>query len=218
MQKFYALLILFWMSVTLVCAQSNRNALPTDTIRQQLEHLLAPLDKSQVPTGLLAEYATPLMTLSRFSAPTLADSNRADMDTWRHLYATLRTARVQGSDTLPSIHTLNARIRAAEAASPAIPLAVQYGSYASLRPEAESAGLVYWQNEQLYDVPGRTQSPYQAQAVFAAAPSLSYSATGSVSFVPRRNLYVANNIPRSNNVSLGLDFDDGRGYVAAPWN
>lgn len=55
MRKRYALLILFWMSVTLACAQASRSALPTDTIRQQLEYLLAPLDKSQVPTGLLAE-------------------------------------------------------------------------------------------------------------------------------------------------------------------
>jgi hypothetical protein len=48
-------------------------------------------------------------------------------------------------------------------------LAVQYAAYARLRPEAETAGLVYWQNGQLHDTPGRTQSLYLTRTDVAVA-------------------------------------------------
>ncbi|RZK98101.1 MAG: hypothetical protein EOO62_26995 [Hymenobacter sp.] len=44
---------------------------------------------------------------------------------------------------------------------PVLPLAVQCLPYASIRPEALQNNLLTAQNQQLYDVPGRAQSPYQ---------------------------------------------------------
>ena len=50
--------------------------------------------------------------------------------------------------------------------------------YASLHPDALTAGLLSAQNNQLYDVPGRARSPYQRQVLFAAAPAYQFSPTG----------------------------------------
>jgi hypothetical protein len=133
-------------------------------VRQKLDAIFANLDKSQVPTGRLLEAAVPLGPVASFDGQ-LHDSTRADMSAFRHLFATALSSRVAGSEPLPDVPTFNQRVLAAApatAGSP-IPVAVQYIRYASLRPDAEAAGLVSLQNEQLYDVPGRSQSPYQRQ-------------------------------------------------------
>ena len=72
------------------------------------------------------------------------------------------------------------------------------------------------QNEQVYDVPGRTQSPYQTSVLFAAAPTISRARTNTVSFVFRRNLYLSGTGAAP--IALYLDFDDGNGYRPAAWD
>ncbi|GAA3930529.1 hypothetical protein [Hymenobacter algoricola] len=188
-----------------------------DPLRQRLDAVFAPLDKSQVPTGRLAEYATPLLPLDSYPG-TLADTNYTDMSAFRVLYATVQSARVYGQDTLPDLLAFNARLKAIGLTAPGtgpIPLAVQYVAYAAVRHEAFSQDLLRAQNEQLHDVPGRTQSPYQRQVLFAAAPQYMYSPTGAVSFVFHRRLYLASGSAAVQ--ALYLDFDDGRGYVPAAW-
>lgn len=62
---------------------------------------------------------------------------------------------------------------------------------------------------------GRTQSPYQTNILFAAAPNLAYSPTNAVSFLFRRNLYLTGTgeLP----TALFLDFGTGSGYQAVAW-
>lgn len=174
-----------------------------------------------MPTGRLAEFAVPLAPLQNFDGAVLRDTGRADMDAFRHLYATALSSRLVGSDTLPNLPAFNQRVQAAAPAAPggAIPVAVQYISYNRLRPDAETAGLVRLQNEQLFDVAGRSQSPYQAAVLFAAAPERAYSATSTVSLVLRSNLYLASGTPADTPAAaLYLDFGDGQGYRSATWN
>ena len=191
-----------------------------DPVRQKLDQIFYYLDKSQVPTGRLAEAAVPLAPLQNFDGVSLSDTSRADLDVFRHLYATAQSSRVSGADTLPSLSTFNRRVLAAAptTSSGAIPVAVQYIGYASLREDAETAGLVRFQNEQLFDVTGRSESPYQTAVLFAAAPERTYSATPTVSLVLRRNLYLATGTRLTTSPTLSIDFGDGQGYRAATWN
>ncbi len=172
-----------------------------------------------MPTGRLAEAAVPLAPLQNFDGVALSDTSRTDMDGFRHLYATALSARVAGTETLPGLPDLNQRVKAAApaAAGGAIPVAVQYISYGRLRPDAATAGLVTLQNEQLYDVAGRTASPYQTQVLFAAAPERTYSTSSTVSLVLPRSLYLADGAPNPS-PELYLDFGDGQGYRRAGWD
>ena len=72
------------------------------------------------------------------------------------------------------------------------------------------------QNNQLFDVAGRSQSPYVIHTLFAAAPALSSSPTASVSFVFTQQLHIQSG--GGSVQSLYLDFGDGQGYRAATWN
>ena len=83
------------------------------------------------------------------------------MNVLRYLRLSLSTARIYGTDMLPTVRVFNARVRAAapDTAGAPIPLAVQYMAYARINPEAFQNSLLSMQNEQVYDMPGRSQSP-----------------------------------------------------------
>ena len=202
----------FLLSVWLRPAQAQT----TDSLSQKLTSIFANVDKSQVPTGYLYEAGVRFVE-PRFFNGVLTDSNRIDMNLLRYLRAQLRSCRVASSDTLPTLPAFNARLKSAAAAagSGVIPVAVQYLRYASIRPDALQNNLLRAQSEQLFDVAGRTQSPYQTNTLFAAAPNLSYSPTNAVSFLFRRNLYLTGTGEMP--TTLFLDFGDGNGYHSATW-
>lgn len=187
-----------------------------DSAAQKLASLFANVDKSQVPTGYLSEADLRFLELRNYRG-TLSNSSLTDQSVLRYLRLQQASARVAGTDTLPQVRAYNARLVAAQAsAGRAIPLTVQWMQYATIRPDALDQNLLRAQGEQLFDVAGRSQSPYQTQRLFAAAPVFAYSRTGTVSFVFRRNLFLTNSsIPVT---GLYLDFGDGYGYRPATWN
>ena len=190
-----------------------------DSLSQKLRSVFANLDKSQVPTGYLYESGVRFLRPFAYNG-TLTDSSRTNMDVFRYLRAQLASSRVAGTDTLPDLPTFNNRLQAAvNAANRAIPIAMQYMTYASIVPNAVQDNLLTVQNEQVFDVAGRAQSPYQTNLLFAAAPEKAYSRTGTVSFLFRRNLFLFSGgiIDGTLPDSLSLDFGDGNGYRPVTW-
>ncbi len=184
--------------------------------RQYLDNLVAPLDKTQVPTGFLAEYAVPLVPLDVFNG-TLTDSSRTNPDGFRFIYTTVYSAWLgSGNNPLPSPLELNSRLDAATAANTGIPVMVQHIDYATVRSDAFDTGLLTFQNNQLLDVAGRPQSPYLNQTLFAAAPATDFSPTGDVTLVFPSTLDIERGAGSGQNLSV--DFGDGRGYISAVWN
>ncbi|GAA3938387.1 T9SS type A sorting domain-containing protein [Hymenobacter algoricola] len=213
MKKKYLILALFLASMGQVQAQNPAVfSVPMQQVDQQDQaYVLAPLDKSQIPTGFLSDYAIPLVPLDVFNG-TLTDSSRTTPNGFRALYGTAYTANIYGTNPLPTLQTLNSRVSAAVAtAGTTIPLMVQRIGYAAIRADAFSANLLSLQNGQAYDVPGRTASPYEQRVVFAAAPATNYSASGTVSFVFQQDLFIQS--AGASPSTLGVDFGDGRGYV-----
>ncbi|GAB3636587.1 hypothetical protein GCM10027422_21770 [Hymenobacter arcticus] len=173
-----------------------------------------------MPTRLLAEYGLPLLPLTSFNG-TLADSTRTNPTLFRALYASAYTACIWGANPLASLPAYNAQVEAVEASSPTlIPIMVQRIDYATLRPEARSQNLLSVQDNQLYDVAGRSQSPYQSRTLFAAAPSREYASSSTVTLILPRSLYIeylaAN--PNVSLRSLELDLADGNGYQPVSWD
>ncbi len=132
------------------------------------------------------------------------------MTTWRALYASFLTAYV-GLDmpSFPALDAVNTTISNLETNQNAIPIALLHANYNDLRPDAIGAGLMSISNEQLFDVAGRTQSPYRNQTLFAAAPALSYSDNEVTRFVFDNSLVFKNTGSLN---SIEVDFADGLGY------
>ena len=122
-------IILTTLWVVLACALPKiGKAQDTSTIDKLLTYMIAPLNKSQIPTQYLAEKGTIYLGMNTFNG-TLSDSNDIEINLWRLLYFQLQTSYCQN-------------------------------------------GLLEFNptNNKVYDVRGRTQSPYNTQYLFAAAP------------------------------------------------
>lgn len=185
-----------------------------DSLRLLLYHTLGSLDVSLVPTGYLAGYGLGLVPLAALNG-TLADSNRTSAGLWRQALATVATSQVVGAYHLPRLDTLSNRLDRPRA-SGAIPIALARIDYGAFRADAVAAGLLSLQHGQLYDVPGRSQSPYEVKTLFVAGPARTGSRTGNVSFVFPSDLHVreGGGSPRS----LELDFGAGQGYQPAAFD
>ncbi len=171
MKKLYFVLLL--AACGLLGARPARAQEPlsgSDSLRRKLTSIFANVDKSQVFTGYLAEATPRLISLSPYNG-TLTDSSRTDMDVLRYLRLMLANARIYGTESLPTLSAYNTSLQAAVAASGgAIPISMQYMSYNAIRSDALQNNLLRVQNEQVFDVAGRTQNPYEFKVLFAAAP------------------------------------------------
>ncbi len=141
--KLFTLLLL--LCVVTVHAQ-------TDPLRDKLNNVFANVNKTEITTGFLAEFGAPLISLHPFNG-LLTDSNKVTAPVWRHVYGTIQSSRIQGTNPLASLATVNSTIASAEsAANGAIPVAVLFSEYNRIRPDALNLNLFTIQNNQLFDV------------------------------------------------------------------
>jgi len=188
----------------------------TDPLRTQLNTVFANVDKSQVPTGFLQEYGVPLLPLSALNG-VLSTNNTVDIATWRAAYAMLQTSRIYGTNPLSTLATVNMAITNDENANTSyFVVPVLYADYNYLRSDAITAHLLSASNNQLYDVAGRTQSPYSSAKLFAASPSVNTAATNTPTFIFKQDIfYMASTKTLS---KIYIDFGDGHSYHSTSWN
>lgn len=203
--------VLYLCTTIILLFASKANAQDTSSTQGLLQYILQNVDKTQVPTGILAEYGCPILPMQTFNG-TLTDSNRIDMNLWRTLYFQLQTGYCQsGTNPFQSIVTTNAAIGQYTGTDQAVSIPLLIGNYASVRGDAFASNLLSYNSSQnqVYDVSGRWQSPYQTNSVFAACPSFNRTISGTASFVFNPSL-VYNNTGKSIS-QLSIDFNNGQG-------
>lgn len=188
----------------------------TDPIREKLDSVFQYIDKTQIPTGYLKEYGAEFMPIHWFNG-VITDSNIvANIDAFRAVYDDIATAKIQSQlPLMTDLLVVNARIDSLRAADTVSSIALLYGSYASLRDDALSLNLFTISNQQIYDVPNRTQNPYQTNTLSAAA-SIDKEFTNTVVFTYKPVLYFSNTSVSV--TQLAVDFKDGAGYQIIPVN
>jgi hypothetical protein len=175
-------------------------------VRIKLNSVFQNVNKTQVSTQFLAEYAHPILPMKAFNG-TLVDSIRTDMNLWRQLYTTTFTAYLgTATHPMPELNTVNTTIASVQNA---IPISLLHWNYNDMRPDAVTANLLSITNNQLFDVAGRSQSPYQAKTLFAAAPAVSSSNNATITFVLRSDLFIKNTGTIN---ATYIDLADGLGY------
>jgi hypothetical protein len=209
MKKIFA----FVIGTLITCSSLFSQTYP---LRDRLDLVFANINKTQIPTGFLEEYGIALARFAPFNG-VLSDSNKLDIATWRKAYATLFTARINGANPLGTLATVNTTIETTEANfASLLPVPLLYADYNSIRTDAIKANLLSARNNQLYDKPGRTQSPYNTRKLFAAAPSIGYAYSGSPQVLFKPELFY--NASGKKLKLINVDFGDGRGYLNALWN
>lgn len=188
----------------------------TDVLRNELDAIFQYVDKSQVPTGYLEEYGAGFVPLRSFNG-LLTDSNRFNFDSWQLIYGQIRASKIYGTTALPSLTMATNNIKTAgnHAANMfAVPLLLM--DYGVLNPYAVQQNLFTVNNDQIFDVANRTQSPYQQKVLFGATPAVNYSNTGTVQVLFKPDLFYTNTGKSISTVHV--DFNDQNGYVQVSLN
>jgi len=185
-----------------------------DLVGQTLASIFQNVNKSQIPTGYLEQYANPMLEFGPFNG-TLDNANKISITPWRFLYAGMQAARIHGPIQMSPLPDVNTLIDSRTVGN-TVPIPILHFNYAAIRPDAVAANLLTVSGNQLFDVPGRTQSPYQQRTLFAAAPALDSVLSGNVQFVLRSELYFSNT---GKTISgLFMDGGNGSGYQLVSWN
>ena len=203
------------MKKTTICLLLNLsafivNAQSTSNLVQTLSHLVASLDKDEVTSNFLWDKGTNGFVEPALFDGILRDSVYLQPLTFGFLYVQARNAYVgTGANPLP-LSEIYMNYVNRYAGTDTIPLAALALRYHRIYENALDSNLLSLQSEQLFDVPGRTQSPYWQDTLFAFAPLKSNAWHTTVYFTLPTDL-VWQNLGWSSPL-LQTDFDDGRGW------
>ncbi len=208
MKKLIFIAFIFCLFFQNILAQS------TD-FRNQMNTIFENVDLSQVPSGILFDYGLNLVDDSLYNG-TLTTDNILSPQVWKSLYTDLWSSQVTTISAMSDVEDVNAAIDNYAADTTTL-IPVLFYNYHRISPDALSNNLMYILNDQLYDTPGRLQSPYINQVAFAATAMQSRFETtdGIVRFVFRQDCYFSNSGLTVSSISV--DASDGQGYRTVQW-
>ncbi|MFN0216150.1 MAG: hypothetical protein ACKVT2_17975, partial [Saprospiraceae bacterium] len=175
-----------------------------------LTNMVAPLDKTEITSNFLWDKG-----LNGFAEPALFDGILRDSiciqpTAFGFLYAQARNAFVgTGVNPLPHPDVYMDFVKR-HTGTDTIPLAALVLRYHRIHKDAVDSNLLSLQNEQLFDVPGRTQSPYLQDTLFAFAPLKTEAWHTTVHFTLPTEL-IWQNMGWADPL-LQANFDDGQGW------
>jgi hypothetical protein len=202
--------------VALLCSiQITVLAQTTDSARDAINTILAPLNKSEIPTGILAENAYTMLDLPTYNGQ-LTPDNSLQFSEWRLLYSQILSGAYVAPAGLPNFAQLNTDYTTATSGGTRNVVSIGLIKYASIRPDALTLNLLSTSNGQLYDVANRPGSPYTTKTLFMAAAANATAKNGVYKIYIPSTLYYSNTGLTISSVQV--NFDNGIGFVAAAMN
>lgn len=114
----------------------------TSTVDKLLTYIIAPLDKSQISTGFLAEKGTIFLGMNTFNG-TLTDDNIFVTNLWRLMYVQLQQSYVgSGTNPLLEITHVNDALESNTIPNQPVPVPLLIGQYNSIDDNAANNGLL----------------------------------------------------------------------------
>lgn len=176
-----------------------------------LTNLVAPLDKTEISSGFLWDKGTNGLAEPAVFDGILRDSVYLQPQTFGFLYVQARNAFVgSGANPLPHPDTYMDYVDRFTGTD-TIPLAAFALQYHRIHKTALDSNLFVLQGEQLFDVPGRPQSPYWKDTMLAFVP-LKTDAWHSTVYFTLPTVLLWQNLGWSDPL-LQADFDDGQGWL-----
>ncbi|MBS1737497.1 MAG: hypothetical protein JSS98_12940 [Bacteroidetes bacterium] len=181
-----------------------------DSVRVEQDFIFQNINKTLIPSGYLNEYG-PEVVNKTWLTGVLSDSNYIyDIDVFNLLYNDIENSRLNTNvSAMLSLDSAQVYTDLARYDTSAI-LAIFSADYASLREDAIQQNLFKASGNQIFDVSGRSQSPYVSKHCFAAVPVLPQSAYDNEIRIGYQPLFYGNTGRVISSVKV--DFLDGAGY------
>lgn len=180
------------------------------SVKEESDFMLAPLDKSKIPSKILYDRVFGMADLENFHGKAGTDTTEA-----AHFYQSyfeLINANYNTSGML-DFNGMRQKVDNTFNQNGNIALGIINYNFHSLDPESLSKNLISVSNGQAYDVAGRTASPYIANRTLIAAPLLPSDNiavyTGSTSFKLDTQFFFTNN--GTTLQYCDINFGDGQG-------
>ncbi len=208
MNRIFILII----SKILLVGEAQSQSYDTTQYYGKMNYVFHHVNKSQIATGLLRDYGIEFLNLDNYTGTALHDSNFVALDEWRMLYTGLYSSQINGNAGLLYLDTLNRFINKYNYDSLPISFIGLHYNYNKLKDYTLTNNLMTVSNEQLYDVSGRTESPYETKTLFAIAPIRQAGLTGSNQFVFRSESLLTTHFlclyftPKKNNIPYLINF------------
>ncbi|HUZ57411.1 MAG TPA: T9SS type A sorting domain-containing protein [Hanamia sp.] len=187
MKKFLLLIISF-----IVISSLKAQTYDTTTYYGKMDFIFNNISHTQITTGLLRDYGIDFLNLDDYTGKVLNDSNYVTLTDWRSLYASIYSEQINTPVTMLYLDTINRLISQYALSNLPVTFTCLYYNYNVLDSNAAIHNLMTIQNGQLYDVAGRTQSPYLLHSVFAIAPTQQTIPTGNNQLILRPQLFLSN--------------------------
>ncbi|WP_343693248.1 T9SS type A sorting domain-containing protein [Chitinophaga sp.] len=181
----------------------------------KMEYIFQHIDRTPITTGILLDYGFELLNFDNYTGAALHDSNYVGISEWRQLYGSLYMSQIS-TNTMQALPTVNNQINAYNYTSMPITFAGLYMNYQKLRDDAITANLMTVSNDQIYDVPGRTSSPYLTKELFAIAPIRQAAFIGDNNFIFRPELFYSNTGKTIS--TIGYRIGEGTSYTTVAFN
>ena len=203
-----------WASIALISLIFSNPTIaqppPNLSMSEQMDYLMAPLDFTEVTSGLLLDKGFPMMEIAAFDGTSSGDTLKEYGD-WFRQFGTMVTSKT--GTTSPIGVTADYKPLADSLLKiGVIPIMVLHAEYHKFISDSTTlSSLITFQNNQLNDVLGRTSSPYDLHEIVSFSPKknkfydkLSHDFRINADFI-RTNV--------SKNIStIQIDFDNGSGY------
>jgi hypothetical protein len=212
MKKLTALTI----CVILLFCKANTQTYDTTQYYGKMNYVFQYVDKIQITTGFLRDYGIEFLNLDNYQGIVLHDSNYVALDDWRLLYTSLYSSQINSNAGMLYLDSVNRLIRKFNYTNMPITFIGLDYNYNKLRDDAITNNLMYVSNDHLYDVSGRTQSPYESKELFAVAPIRQAALTGSNQFIFRPELFLSNAAKTIS--SIAYDASGGSNYQTIAFN
>lgn len=170
------------------------------------------LDLTQVPHSILFDYGLPLLDTRVFHGSALEPENLVySHDVWKYGYGAMSLGQVNGNTTFQNHDQIFTAHKNHLDQDESYPLVVLLAKYSKIKENAIANNLIYELNEVLYDVPGRTESPYETHNVFMGSIAHSQDILSQVLPVEFQSEWFYSNVMGFE--SMLVDFGDGNGEI-----
>lgn len=178
------------------------------TYTQHIDAYLENINKTYIPTGILYERAYPWASLFSFNGSSSSDTS--NYEHFLRAYEELRIAsytpqQIPHPDSIPSLLKQAYQLNN-------YPIGVLLYDFNTIDTMAVQNNQFYVSNQKLYDVNGRSSSPYIANTAAVISILGKFGRLGTNTFTLPSNYYFSNKGLSIN--SLSVDFDNGGGYIS----
>lgn len=204
MKNIFFVILLVLCSLPINAQVTETNEGNTD-LQQSLNTLFQNVNVAQATTGFLINKAVYYTNIQKYNGTIISDSTDVNINTLGWVYAMLHAAKV-GNQSLPHPSTLYGNN---SYSGNTVPLVVVCQKYNTLKPTIFSNNLISYSNGQLFDVAGRSESPYKEDTVLVVSPVNNKFRNRNISFVLNTDRIVQNlgNI-QSYSIDLGTGFQN----------